>query len=178
MTLTPHQRKEKEALGYDPRRTVGDERDGIPAPFAGSMTLREARDDLRGLVEAGHQCPACSQMARVYRRPINATMAAALIALYKAGPGAHHGPGLPGDTHEISQLAWWGLVADEQVTRPDGGRAGWWSITETGKQFVTGSLMVSRYVHVYDSRVMRRSGKLVGIETCLGDRFSYRELMA
>ena len=147
--------------------------------FTDGMTLGEARAMLRELVDEGHDCPCCGQLAKVYERKINSTMARALITLYTHGgaDGFRHCPSLPGDTHEISQFAWWGLVTDKDARREDGGRAGYWRLTDKGTAFVTGALAVPKVARVYDHRCLGLAGPEVAITDCLGDRFDYRELM-
>lgn len=147
--------------------------------FRDGMTLGEARALLRTLVDDGARCPCCTQFAKVYRRKINSTNARSLITLWRAG-GADtflHAPSLPGDTHEISQMEWWGLIEEEKVLRPDGGRAGWWKITPTGVAFVSDNLRLPKYALVYDGRCLGLRGDLTGIRDALGSRFDYRELM-
>ena len=147
--------------------------------FTDGMTLSEARALLRELAEEGHNCPCCGQLAKIYERKINSTMARALITLYRHGGDADfkHCPSLPGDTHEISQFAWWGLVTDKDSRREDGGRAGYWRLTSLGVDFVTGRATVRRLARVYDHRCLSLIGDDVGIDECLGDKFDYRELM-
>ncbi len=148
--------------------------------FHDGMTLGVARDILRSLVREGYKCPLCTQMAKVYRRKINSTMARALIKIYAAGGTTSfvHTASLPGDTHEASQLSWWGLIEEEGVTRPDGGRAGHWRVTARGERFVRHDEAVPTYALIYDGRVLGLEGDLVYISTALGKRFNYHELMA
>ena len=151
----------------------------MPIRDASSVTLRDVRAWLSSHLREGAKCPACRQTAKVYRRNINSTMARAIIKLYLHG-GAHdfvHAPSLPGDTHEISQLSWWGLVEEERVTRADGGRAGYWKLTELGLRFVTRREGVEQYALIYDGTLIRLEGDIRNIEDCLGARFNYSELM-
>lgn len=148
-------------------------------PFSGDMALAEAQEKLRPLLDEGHKCPVCTQHAKIYRRKINSTMARTLITMFRNGAERSfvHTPSLPGDTHEASQLAWWGLAEEEKVRRPDGGRAGWWRLTEQGSAFVQGLVKVQKYAKIYDSRLLRLDGELVTIRDVLGSRFNYDELM-
>jgi hypothetical protein len=150
------------------------------AQFRDDMTLKEARELLRTMVVDGARCPCCTQMAKVYRRKVNSTNARSLITLYRAGGASAflHAPSLPGDTHEISQMAWWGLIEEENVIRPDGGRAGFWRMTERGVQWVMMQATILKYALVYDSRCLGFQGKNVTIQDALSSRFNYSELMA
>lgn len=147
--------------------------------FGPNTTLQQAKDWLRRRIDDGEHCPLCTQYAKVYKRKINSTMARALITLYRHDerPAFTHGPSLPGDTHEISQLAWWGLIEEERVKRPDGGRAGFWRLTDLGEEFVTGQTTVQKYARIYDSRCLGFEGDLVDIKAAVGDKFNYDELM-
>lgn len=148
--------------------------------FTDDMTLGEARALLRQYVDDGYKCPCCTQMAKVYRRTLSATMARALITLYKyggAGVGFVHAPSLPGDTHEISQLQWWELVQEERVRRPDDGRAGYWRCTPKGQGWLAGRLTVPKYARVYDGRCLSLVGDQISLRDALGKRFRYDELM-
>jgi len=96
--------------------------------FDDDMTLGEARDLLRTLVKKGHHCPLCTQYARVYRRPLNAGIARALILMYLRGgtdwihkPTVLNGIGAAARDESISR--YWGLTEEEIERREDGGRA-------------------------------------------------------
>lgn len=154
---------------------------GAEWSFHDAMTLAEAKALLRERVFFGDGllCPCCSQRAKVYRRRVHATLAVAAIAIYRAG-GTRlfvHNASLPGDTHESSQLSWWGLIEEERVRRPDGGRAGWWRTTSLGADFVGGQATIPKYVLIYDACVRGFEGAQVTIHDCLGEKFNYRELM-
>lgn len=154
------------------------------SPFHDDMTLREAREVLRTLVEDGCICPLCTLRAQVYKRPINGTMARSLIEMYRAWgrawgdlpklrreAGLHH-------SNQEGMLAWFGLIEEEQVRRPDGGRAGFWRITELGERWVHGETTISKYARTYGGRVLQLLGKQVTIHDVLPTHFNYREVMA
>jgi hypothetical protein len=150
-----------------------------PPGFDAEMSLGEARELLRELVGHGCSCPCCTQFAKVYERKINSTMARTLITLFRAAsPGTFvHTPSLPGDTHEASQLEWWKLIEEESVRRPDGGRAGWWCVTDLGVQFARREIALPKYARIYDHRCLGLTDEPVNIVDCLGQRFDYAELM-
>lgn len=72
----------------------------------------------------------------------------------------------------------WGLIEEEPIVRPDGGRAGWWRITPFGQQFVLGNSTVPKYARLYDGRCLGLEGVPVTIRDCLGTKFNYADLMA
>lgn len=154
--------------------------------FIDTMTLAEARDELRELVHDGHECPCCRQYAKVYRRKLNHVPAAALIALYRvAGREFAHLPTIIRERHPefanqggytvLSQH--WGLIEEERARREDGGRAGYWRVTVDGELFIRNQFDVPSHVELYDDRVMKFRGSRVRITDCLGKKFDYRELM-
>lgn len=151
-----------------------------------TWSLKEAKDWLRARVDPGEVCPCCNQKAKVYPRTVHHTLAVALIQLYRRGltymPNAPtpfvHAPSLPGDTHEISQLVWWGLIEEEKGKRPDGGRKGFWRITQAGIDFVEGKRTIQKTARVYDAQVVSYRGKQVTIKDCLDDPFDYDRLMS
>jgi hypothetical protein len=145
-------------------------------------TLDEARQWLRERVDDGAACPCCTQYAKVYRRRITAAGTRALIALYQAGGATEHvhAPDLPGvrGDGDLAKLRYWHLVAELDEPRDDGGRAGYWRVTELGVEFLRGTLRVPKYARVYDGRRLGFAGELVGVADCLGEPFRLDELMA
>jgi hypothetical protein len=149
--------------------------------FHDEMTLGEARELLREKVEEGHRCPLCTQFAKVYRRKITASMGYMLIRIYRAGgdanfvylPSLRDGNG----AMDTTMTQYWGLIEEERARREDGGRAGWWRLTELGARFVCGQASVPKYARVYDGRRLGCAGESVTIHDALGEKFDYAELM-
>jgi hypothetical protein len=114
---------------------------------------------------------------------LNAGIAVALITVFReVGPmGWFHKPtvlsGLGAAARDESIARYWGLLEEERIVRPDGGRSGWWRLTARGALFVNGEIGLDKYVHIYDGRALRFSGATVGIKQCLGEKFDYAELM-
>lgn len=136
--------------------------------------------------DEGARCPCCKQIAREYKRTIHAAMAQKLIQFWRTygtawgertplmlrgREGAADGGG------DFAKLRYWQLVEESDEERPDGGRAGWWRVTQLGDQFVQNKLAVHRYAYVFDGKLRRLEGPLYSIERCLGKRFNYNELM-
>ena len=146
----------------------------------GDWTLDEARDWTRDRAEDGVECPLCTLYVRVYKHKCDSAMARTAIRMYHAGAQHEplHVPSLDGDNHKVSQLAWWGLVRDEGATREDGGRGGYWWLTELGVAFVERRHRIRERVRIFDARVLSYRDEYVDIEDCLGDKFRYDELMA
>jgi hypothetical protein len=146
------------------------------------MNLGEAQKWLAERIANGARCPCCNQYTKVYRRQINSGMARSLIAMYLHGPQGQwvHLPTQVGArSREEGKLRYWGLV-EEQVTvqRDDGGRAGYWRLTDAGRDWVTGKSTVPKFASVYNNTVLRHYGEQVSISDALGSKFNYNELMA
>lgn len=151
----------------------------VPITFTDSMTLGEARDALRKLVNEGHRCPCCTQFAKVYKRKLNSGMAVSLIRMWKtAGLDWQHVPTtIGGKSREEGKLRYWGLVEEETTLREDGGRAGYWRVTPRGRDFIHTVIVVEKYALVYDGRCLGLIDGPIGIRACLGSKFDYAELM-
>jgi hypothetical protein len=143
-------------------------------------TLGTARDWLRARVEEGAYCPCCTQFAKVYKRKITSPMARGLIKQHRlvGRDYAHSAELVKSETHEFSQLSWWGLVEELAERRGDGGKAGWWRITELGNLFVRNLAQLPKYARVYDGRRLNLViGERVSIQGALGTKFDYSDLM-
>lgn len=154
--------------------------------FLDTMTLAEARDLLRTLVDDGHACPCCTQMARVYQRPMTAVAARAVVALWRehrhefghmptvarqhAADVAHQGGYLVLAAH-------WGLIEPETAVRGDQGRAGYWRVTPAGEQWAHGRSTVEKYARLYDGRCLGHTGPAVTVLEVLGTGFDLNELL-
>lgn len=152
----------------------------VDMEFPDDMTLGEARAVLRTLVDEGHNCPICTQFAKVYRRKITANMAHMLIRMYHAaGLEFVYLPSLRKGNEAMDQTVTqhWGLIEEERTRREDGGRVGWWRLTPLGAQFVRGEVAVPKYVRIYNGRRLSLIGEAVTIREALGTKFDYAELM-
>lgn len=151
--------------------------------FPDWMPLRDVRTKLRELAIQGTRCPCCTRYVKVYERPINGTMARSLIAMYRAwGRGWGDLPKLRKEaqlhhSNQEGQLAHFGLIEEEDVRREDGGRAGFWRVSELGERWVRGEAMVQKYARTYDGRLLQLTGEPVAITDVLGTGFDLREVM-
>lgn len=144
-----------------------------------TQTLAEARSWLRDRIDDGEHCPCCTQLAKVYRRKIHATMGRDLILVWhRFGPAWFHSTASPAHGGDFVKLTHWGLIAEDDRIRDDGGRAGWWQITPNGVAYVQDRLKVPKYARIYDGRCLGLVGDPVGVRDALGTRFDYRDLMA
>jgi hypothetical protein len=148
-----------------------------------TSTLAEATQWLRERADDGERCPCCRQFVKVYRRTINSTMARVLVLAHRT-----HGPAWfrlrdienrigRGGSSEAGKLRYWGLLEEETARRPDGGRSGWWRVTEKGAEFVAGA-PVPKYARIYDGRLLGLlDGQHINIRDAFGTKFDFEELM-
>jgi hypothetical protein len=139
------------------------------------MDVGEARAEMNEALGRGEgmHCPVCDQYAKVYRYKLQAGMAKGLILMYREhGRSFGHQfrtTGINGGT--VPKLAHWGLLeAGEEL--------GYWRVTAAGESFVRGGSSVPRHIFMYNQRCLGLDDEdLVDIRECLGDAFSYDELM-
>lgn len=158
----------------------------LPQPTITDMHLvRDAKKYLIENREEGVICPCCNQFYKVYARGIHATMARNLIQLYRKtvadGDGYYHVNDFarPYGGGDFAKLRFWGLV-EEMEKDPDDTEtrtSGMWRITERGKLFARGELMVERYARIFNQKLYRMEGEMIDIRHSLGKRFDYEELM-
>ena len=128
-------------------------------------------------------CPCCEHSHRVYHRSINSGMAKGLIAAFRARNLQHfHAHDLLNDHNawsgDFTKLRFWGFI--ERATEIEGLKGktnGYWRITAAGVEFIHGRTSAVKFLHILDDCVEKNSGGYVTISTCLGNKFSYRELM-
>lgn len=154
----------------------------IPPGFYPEMSLAAARQLLASLLDEGQECPCCSQGARIWRRRVSSTMAWLLIEMYRRGRrGWVYLPDIPQKSRDGTHLALWDLIEEETaVRREDGGRAGWWRVTQAGESFLLGHSTIPKYARTYAGVVLGRFGDSVSIRDCFNARSSFRydDLMA
>ena len=155
-------------------------------------TLEQAKELLRSKFHEGTECPCCSQYVKMYKRTITSSMAYALILIYRyfeTKPTEEYVhltnylntlniPGAVRNTGDISKLRYWGLIEEKPEQREDGSkRAGYWKITEFGRQFVRGEVGVKSHVKIYNSKSLGLVGEPIDIYQALTTKFDYKTLM-
>lgn len=163
----------------------------LDLPTLTFKTLEEAQNYVKAgvLTASGVYCPCCGQKAKVYSRKLNSTIAHGLIHIdkyFKQNPHTEwvHMLNLFTrlricKTNEGALLAHWGLIEAKEGEKEDGNpHVGLWKITENGKKFVAGRLLMPEKVILYDGRVLGFSEKKAHIIECLGKKFNYDELMS
>jgi hypothetical protein len=151
------------------------------------MELLEAKELVEISKDNGIDCPCCGQFVKRYKRVINAQMAAALVAVYKHEPNEffHVGRFIITQGHlrtsgggDFAKLRYWGLIEAQIGFREDGCKHnGHFRMTQKGRDFVQNKKRVESHVYLYDGQLEGFSDSFIDIETALGKKFNYSELM-
>jgi hypothetical protein len=131
-------------------------------------------------------CPCCNQNVKSYRRKISSSTARSLIIIFKNIDGEFHLENtlkklnlLADCRSDFPKLKYWGLISPLKGKRSDGSsRNGNYIITEAGRFFINGKHSVPKYMHIYNGECFKSSGDNVFIKDCLGEKFSYEELIS
>lgn len=147
--------------------------------FVPSLTLAEAVELLRKLsLDGGAYCPCCTQFTKVYWRSIHSSQVRTLIIMHKArGLGWQYLPDVPQQSRDFTHLAYWGLIEEKGVPRPDGGRRGLWRVTEHGLDWLRRRVRVPKYALIFDTKFLGYKGDGITADDALGKRFKLDELM-
>lgn len=142
------------------------------------------RMEWRKLAEdSGGNCPCCDRWGRVYRRPLNKTMARSLMWLCVSSKDDSWvdvpatAPRWLVQSNQLPSLRWWDLVVRRPTEDEDKKHSGFWKPTELGRAFCRGEVSVRRCVYTYAGRFEKFGGAEVTITDCLGENFSYSEVM-
>ena len=131
----------------------------------------------------GADCPVCGQFVKVYKRTINASMAAQLIRAYKlyGGRETFHIKNIlegEGGGADFAKLRYWNLIIELHNDNPFKKNSGRWQLTEHGCAFIMGFRKIPKYALIYNGRFLDFDGdETITIQDALGNKFNYRELM-
>jgi hypothetical protein len=154
--------------------------------FIENITLIQARKNVMSDREKGTRCPCCDQYAKIYNRKLNSAMARSLILVdkYFSMPDAeehlHVERYLTKYTRatDFYKLRFWGLIEAKDRSIVDGiPNAGYWKMTQLGKDFVRDLVRVPARVAIYNDSFMGHSTDTINITEALGQKFDYIELM-
>lgn len=164
---------------------------------AGVETLAQARKRVQGNLREGIRCPCCEQYIKLYKRTLNASMAVALLLLYReyrmtgtaewvhfqsyiADLPIH--PKLASSLHggTAAKLRFWGFIELKPEAKA-GSRStnvrGFFRITEKGIAFAKGEIRVPKHMLVLSNKRVGSEGPSINIKLALQERFDYDELM-
>jgi len=146
--------------------------------------LEQLRHDWKVKIEGdGGYCPCCDRWGKVYKRPLNAAMARALMWLTQApdrGDGWVHVPSTAPTwmlrAPQLTTLHLWGLVIGFD-TDTKLASSGLWKPTPLGVAFAENQARVQRYVYVYNNEVRGYEGDEISIIDALGEKYNYHDIM-
>lgn len=152
------------------------------------MSLAEAKQCLRGKVQAGAPCPCCGQFAKIYTRKLSHGMVMVLYKTWRAQDSAEDGwvhinTRVKTASRDYSYLRFWGLVIEKAIEPKDGKKgkdtknSGYWRLTDKGVKFLNREIQVQSHIRLYDNRHLGMEGEMVDVSKCLRKYFSYEELM-
>jgi len=161
-------------------------------------SLDDAKKWLRVRFGKGATCPCCQQFVKLYRRPLNKSMAFVLLLIaryyrrYDVRPDEWlHVPSYITEVvasnprraaavrGDWAKLKFWGLLEEKPDVRADGSpRVGYWRMTPLGRQFVAREVKVPSHVYLYNGEPLQKTVEgMVTIDDALGTEFSYAEIM-
>ena len=143
----------------------------------GDATLDEVRAWLWVRIEDGVRCPCCNQFAKIYYRHITGRVVRALVNLYNRRGNWQRLPPLDPSRGEAARMSYWNLIEERPVVREDGGRAGWWRITEKGVEWLNERIFIQEYARVYDSELLALMGSPYWVRDAVKNKFDLRKLM-
>jgi hypothetical protein len=151
-------------------------------PYPGLEDVRnEVLDGIKN--KDGMVCPTCDQFCKMYKRKLNAGMAATLCWLVREFKGdwiniPQCAPRFVIKSNEHGKLAHWKLVEQKSnLDDPTKKDSGIWKPTELGISFVNQESNVPKHVFLYNNSVQGFSDSTTSIKEALGDKFDYSELM-
>jgi hypothetical protein len=160
-----------------PIRLHQDGLQGEPEPVPATRTEGLSDDEFipGTTVRNGTHCHGCGQYCAVYRRSLTGATAKAMIALYRRNEGREY-VHVKGD-RDLSKGKYWDLLEQMPGDGEDGFSLGWWRLSDLGRRFVRGEVMVPKYAHTFDNKRQWYSGdSSVSIHDVLGTNFDYAEL--
>lgn len=120
-------------------------------------------------------CTECGAKKVEYRFGFNKGLAIFLVKLYERGePAKTDDLGLTYSQRTNSQkIRYWGL-ARPYITEDTVQKRGWWVITKKGIDFITGKLLIPKYVVMYRNNVVREERPMITFKEA-SDGYLYRQ---
>lgn len=115
-----------------------------------------------------HECPFCLGPMHEFKHVLSKGLAGTLIRIYRhTSPVRAQDLGLNYTAQScLQKLRYWNLI--KHVTEVDK-RTGLWSITDTGEQFVRGTIRLQRFVWTYRANIVEYEGEEVLITDLVKD---------
>ena len=139
-------------------------------PITATHSVEDARTWVRTQLMTGAPCPCCDQLARISKRSLTHSMIRVLLTMLRtAGTEFTSLPALKAKMtaagekdlgRDEAMLAYWGLIEEATTKRPDGGRRGYWRVTDIGAQFARNQIALPSTVYTYNGIAQAPTGPL------------------
>lgn len=169
----------------------------IATAVSSEKTLAQAHAEVMIAIHTkpGIVCPACTKLAKVYRRSISASVVSYLQKMIQTHAltgeewlyitGKKKEAGVPGYIKapaggDYAKLRWWNLIEQMDMKRDDGSpRNGRWKVTAEGLRFARGEIRVPRYIWEYNNKPIEEQpdSKLVFIHEIKGVEFDFQSIL-
>lgn len=149
-----------------------------------TATVGEARQRLREDCFKGTNCDVCRQRVQMYKYTINGTAVADLINLYNLTGGKtkdfrHVNEFSNLASRSFTKLKHWGLIEDSVNEDTAKRTSGMWAMTDKGRAFVLGQIMIPDRVILFNKQAYNPQEKNeITVEEALGKKFNYQELIS
>jgi len=157
----------------------------IQANRRGLETVAQATEWLEARLDDGADCPCCGQVAKVYRRKLNAEKVRVLAWLaFVSSPSSafvHLSATAPAWVlaagGEVAKLRHWGLAEQAPNDNPKTRTSGHWRVTARGLAFLNGA-QAPAHVLLFNNRVVGfAETTTTAAESAQSGGFDYRALM-
>lgn len=155
--------------GRQPNRRVGPPQEYQPLPNTPWTHVRDFVLEARW-GEQGCLCPVCGDYNKVREMSLTPIQAIELYVLYRVGVGypIHYTNFcLTQSKQNYYLLRYYGFIQDHSGDEGLANASGFWSITESGRQFVNGQFSVPRYLFVIHNDVIGRSDEMCTFQTII-----------
>lgn len=156
-----------------------------------TKTIAEAQAYMRPLLKEGVQCPCCTQMVRLYHRPLTSSMIYGLILLSKASDDVKDIFGfihlenyfkpldIPASIRaDVPKLRFWGFLMPDGEEEGDGNPCnGRYKILPKGIQFIQGKILVQKTIKLYNNKFYGFEGAEIDVYGAIKNKFNYNEIM-
>lgn len=158
------------------------------------LTIQQARDIMRPLLNKGTKCLCCGLRTQLYTRSLTSSMVYGLILLYKESQGwieqgkpdpfvhletLFKESAIPSSIRaDVVKAKFWGFIQARGEKKDDGNpNDGYYALTQKGTQFILGKILVQKSVKIYNNTFYGFDGPEIDVWGAIKNKFSYKDLM-
>ena len=149
-----------------------------------SYFSKDIKDKLEKVRSSGAstRCPTCDQHVKEYKKSLSSNSARflfSLVSISRTKPeGWVHYSDCIYNSRNYPEVAYWGLAHTQRDESKEKKTSGLWKPTRLGIDFINNKVKIPKYVHVYNSKVVKFDDKeSISIIDAFGNKFSYEDLM-